>query len=530
MVDLPPGFRVAQGGGAAAVPNGFRVVSSDAVPTAQERYDSALAKVRGLGSFKDWSDESFNAFSKAKLQPYNAQELAQNAQIFSFGDEIAAGSSAATDQVMKWLGQGGEDFGTSWQAWQDLQSARQELGREQAGLGGTAAEIGGALMSAAPTAMIKAGNIGVDLIKGTAAAGTGGFLQGFGGTDGDLGERAKGGAGTAALTAPMGAAGTGIARGIESLARRGAEKAAAKQAPKAAEIINDSRAAYTAADNADVLIRPEATSLLRQDLNAFVQKKGVVLPNGKIEQFPKVRKALKQLDSYASADMSIPQFQRFEEALQAAAGSNKPGEAALGREMLGMLDGYIDSLPQSAYRGTGSGTDAAANWAKGKQLYAQGKRTKTIEKLIYDARFSGNNDFAGSLRQGFASFLRSDKKRRGFSPDEIAAIERFVQGGPVGGMMKALAQGGGLPGGIWGGFAAGPAGAVAAPVLGAGARAGLNGAAATEADLIRSLVSGSSQQGPKATRATGVGGLLGESQSPWLDEPSDYIEGLLFSR
>lgn len=503
--------------------------SAPSISEAQSRYDAALQKVRGLGSFKNWPDASFDAFTKARLQPSGPQDLAQNAQIFSLGDEIAATSSAATDQVMKWLGQGGEDFGTSWQAWQELQSARQELGRETAGGVGTAAEIGGALTSIGAGKALQAGNTFFNALKGGATAATEGAAYGAGSTDGDMGARARGAATGALIAAPLGAAGATVAKGVEAVVNSTAKRAAAKSAPKAVEIIDDSRAAYKAADGADVAIRPEATSILKQDLDAFAQKEGAVLPNGKIENFPKVRKAMKQLDAYAASDMTIPQFQRFEEALQAAAASGKPGEARLGKEMLKLLDGYIDSLPEGAYRGTGNGTDAAANWARGKQLYAQGKRTKTIEKMIYDARYSGTDDFAGSLRQGFASFLRSDKKRRGFAPAEIEAIEQFVQGGPIGGMMKALAQGGGLPGGIWGGFAAGPAGAVAAPVIGAAARAGLNRGAGTEADFIRSMVSNNQVPEPMFN-LRGSAAITAGGSNPMTDQPRGYLEDLLFAR
>src|SRR5688572_19556429 len=125
-------------------------------PTSQQRYDAALEAIRPIG-FANASDEEFQRFAQEKLGPNSAGDMFKSAQVFGFGDEIASTSSALTDALF-----GGQDFGKSWQAWQELNAAREALGREQNGLLGTAAEVGGGILSMAPArGLVQAAATGV---------------------------------------------------------------------------------------------------------------------------------------------------------------------------------------------------------------------------------------------------------------------------------------------------------------------------------------------------------------------------------
>jgi hypothetical protein len=209
-------------------------------PTAQQRYDTALEAIRPIG-FGNFSDEQFQQFAQDKLGPVSPGDMFRSAQVFGFGDELASTSSALTDSLFR-----GQDFGQSWQAWQELNAAREALGREQNGLLGTVAEVGGGLLSMAPArAAVQAAVSGVpqvatrapSLLKTAAASGaTGaglGALYGFGATDGDAGERGWGAATGGALGGVVGTAAPVVAETIGTVAgnllNRGASNQAARQ-------------------------------------------------------------------------------------------------------------------------------------------------------------------------------------------------------------------------------------------------------------------------------------------------------------
>lgn len=133
---------------------------------------------------------------------------------------------------------------------------------------------------------------------------------------------------------------------------------------------------------------------------------------------------------------------------------------------------------------------------------AAGFRDKAIKKiqksaeLRSDAANSGAN-LGNTLRSKIASLLENDKKTRGFSPDEIAALEEIVKGTGLTNTTryasKFLGGGGGLGQAIWAGMGAaagGPAGAAAPVLTGMGLRAANNKLTAKQvtklAEILRS--------------------------------------------
>lgn len=258
----------------------------------------------------------------------------------------------------------------------------------------------------------------------------------------------------------------------------------APKAPSAAAIKADASASYKAAEESGALIKPEATAILKHDLDTFVTKEGLKLPNGDFAKgFGGVRAALKQLEAFGKSPMSIKQFQRFQEALQDLAGSDKKGVRRIGTMMLKQLDDYIENLPGTAF--LGDGADVAANWLAGKAGWAKGSLTGEIEDAAYRAELSPEG-FDKGLRDAMRSILIKDRKKPRLPSAVRTAMESFVKGGPVDDFKRSLAGSGGLPGIFVGGMTGGPAGAFLAPLSALGARASLNSGAKKAVDLIRS--------------------------------------------
>jgi len=410
--------------------------------------------------------------------------------MMGWGDEVVAGGAAALDPLVH--GESGKGFGERYDTYLNRERGNIDSFRKENPVAAYGAEIAGAI----PTAIVAGGGVGgqgttmLQRVGTNLAVNAGqGAVYGAGASDGDLGDRVKG-AGLGAVTgAATGAALDGVAGIVNAAFKGGAKNRALNQAidgaPAAGDLKAKSQAAYTAADTSGVTIKPTATSILKSDLGSFLATEGL-MQNGKVAgNFGLVKRALKHLESFDGRPMTMKELQRLEESFQDVAASKKAGEGRIGKMMLDQFDDYVDALPQQAFAG-GNGVDAAASWKAGKQGWAEFKRTKAIEDAVYSARLSGN--FSEGFRSELRSLLKNDRKRSRFSDSELKAMEDFVMGGPVGKVMKAFSQGGGLPGSIMGGLAGGPLGAAAAVVGPAAAKLGLDKGARRAGDVIRAQV------------------------------------------
>lgn len=157
--------------------------SPQGVLSPQENYQAALDKIR-RENFAPMSDAEWQKFVDSK-KPYNAGDLLNSGLTFGFNDELAGAANA-----LKGVLDGSKDPGRIYQNFSMLEKARQELGSEQAGGMGVAAEVAGNLLSSRPD--LAAGKVtGLlpamwDAAKGGAATGA---IAGAGQSNGGINER-----------------------------------------------------------------------------------------------------------------------------------------------------------------------------------------------------------------------------------------------------------------------------------------------------------------------------------------------------
>lgn len=492
MAELPEGFTVLKGG-KKALPEGFKVVP--------------------------------------KREPINPIEGSLRAYLqggtFGFGDEAVGGGAAVLSPLVH--GDDGAEFGERYEAYQGREQDRVNQFREENPIAAYGSEIAGSI----PTILMTGGAGAYPTIARLMIAAGQGGAYGFGASEADnLADRGK----DAAFGAATGAATEGALGWLGKwLFGAPARKAAREAVPTAEEIKDVGHAGYQAAEDSGVKIRPEALNLFDQDVRELLQQRGLFTPSGKLpSDFGKLKRSLKLLGEYKDAPMTVAQWQRFREGIQEIARSKKTGQADIGQRLLEKFDGFIDSLPASAYVGEG-GEDAAAAWARGKADWARYRRTEAIEDAVYNARMTVGGDIATNLRSQIGTLLKTHRKQsQGFSDAEIKAMEKFVEGGGIGEMMRSFAQGGGLPAGVFGGLAAGPVGAAVG--LGASAAAKKLGARAARrgVDDIRAQVATGGI--PQRTMPGGLmdlerlfvsGGQGG--QMVGLDDTRDYLSDLFLT-
>jgi hypothetical protein len=518
----PPGFQLEQGDGLNPSDPTMRSLSRKSQfanydPSKRQRYQAALERVR-QSQFPDMSDEEWAHYSDQFFAP-DIKAQADQSQAFGFSDELSAAVGGLGSQVRQWTGGGGPGYGESYGDLYELEQARLELARQENGALGTAAEIvsGAAMLGPGRTAAgglpalavgptmpaaVQSGGRLVQAAKAAVPLAAEGGIYGFGATDGDLGERAKGAATGAAISVAAGAAaplvakvaqgvGRRIAQVPVNMANRQAMRQAVKSAPAAAAIKGTSQAAYKAAERTGAEIGPQAMQILSHDMTELARLNGLIMPSGKLSTaYPKVAHALRSIREFAQGPVSIEQAQTLLKSIRAAQKSIDPDEARLGMQMANAFEDFLDGLPPSAFSKNGQRAgEAVQQWAVGRTEWARAKRTQAIENIIADARLA-KGGFASGLRSGFASMLKSNnaKKRRGFSKADLDAIERFVEGGPIQELLERIGGGAGLPGGVLGGITGGPVGAVAVPAAGMGARRLTNRNARQAAQNLRAQV------------------------------------------
>lgn len=165
---------------------------------AQGRYDFEVGRV---------ADRYFPGSDKAKVAAqypaYDTGKLFNAGLTLGFNDE-AAGAGQALGNVI--AGRPG-DIGQAYTDFTALERERQKLGRAKAGWLGTAAEIGGALMSGRPdVAAARVSGLIPTMVDSARGGALGGGLYGFGSSEGDLVDRVHSGAEGALTGAGFGAA------------------------------------------------------------------------------------------------------------------------------------------------------------------------------------------------------------------------------------------------------------------------------------------------------------------------------------
>jgi hypothetical protein len=403
-----------------------------------------------------------------------------------FGDEGNAAVRAAGD----WLGNpfrrgDGQPFGESYD--KRLAHERTLLGQTEAEnpksmLGG---EIAGSVML--PGGAVKATTVAGAAGKGALAAGAFGGVAGAGNAEGGMGERAKGAATGAAFGSLFGA-GAGATAAVGTKAFRTAMGRVAK-APTVEGLKVAKNLAYKAVDDAGEVFSPGELQGMVKAANESIDGLGSYVPD--VDK--QTAAALTILERNAKGPMTLGQLDKIRQGLW------KRLEAAPNEVGIHDAIDAIDDLVQS--RGATSELMDAARLAN-----AQFKKAELLENAFKKAQDqtsatgSGGN-ILNKYRQAVVRIVNDPKQARWFNADEIAAMQRVIDGNLTENMLRRVGKispnGNGLMMmlNLMGGAAfGGPALAVTA--LGVGAKELADRSATGSVDALTGKVMGAAKPEP----------------------------------
>lgn len=312
----------------------------------------------------------------------------------------------------------------------DEEAQRTKDAQERTGLAGTAANIAGSMVPAAKIAQgvgYVAGmaprmyGIGSVAANPYAQAAAGGAV--YGGTDAAIqGDNIGQGA---ALGAGAGVVGQGVASAL-TRAASGAAGMFSRQPkiPTAEDVRQGAQAAYGAADSAGVIVRPEAVSRLRDNMQRNLAEFGYAP-----EINPGVSGVLNNLARNEGQNVTLKGLETLRRTANNLGASIEPSTRKIGQRLKGEIDGFIDDLkPGDVLAGDSRAAvdamkEARSLWQRSSKAEALAEALGKAELRAASTGSGGNVDNA--TRQNVRRLLES---RRDWTPDERAALEDIVRG------------------------------------------------------------------------------------------------------
>lgn len=324
-----------------------------------------------------------------------------------------------------------------------IREQRGELTRENPGID-AAGQVTGAILSglgaagAGATAMRlvpKGLSAGKNLAATTAAMGADGVAFGTLDAIGRGEDVSKG----AALGLIGGAGGNLAGRAIS---RVGSKVAGAfNKAPKTLsvdELDDAASAAYKQADDAGVIYSPQAVNRVRDNLKTEFADFGF-----HPELQPGAKVALSEIDRIADQPVT---FKGLNTARKIAGSAFQPGNKS-NNALAAKVTGQIDELftnPQAGDVIGGNSAVASKALKRANNLHSRKMKLELVDKLLKSAGLrAGSTGTGGNVenasRQNLRRILDNPKFQRGFTKDEIAALEKAVLGNKKQNALRMIA-------------------------------------------------------------------------------------------
>lgn len=261
--------------------------------------------------------------------------------------------------------------------------------------------------------------------------------------------------------------------GKKTLQDRALRKTIIQAAPENEAIKNSAREIYKQIDDLGVSVKPSKMQQIHSELAETARNFGF---NKRMQ--PKVAATLDEFEQAAQSVKTLSEIDVLRRVANNAKMSIDPSEAALGARMVSKLDDMLDDLkPGDLISGDSKG--ASQLYKQARDLWGRSLKNEVIQESMAKAQNQASG-FENGMRVQIRSILNNKKLKKKFTPDEIKAMERVVQGTTPANIAKMLgkfgisenqasnmlmATMGGGAGATIGSAAGGPAGAFVGAVL-----------------------------------------------------------------
>jgi hypothetical protein len=211
--------------------------------------------------------------------------------------------------------------------------------------------------------------------------------------------------------------------------------------PTAQEIKSTASQMYKTIDDAGVVIKAEP-------FNQFVNKVKTTI-GGKVREArqPQVVDALKQLDEASGSVKTLQKMQDLRESISGIKMSGNASERMFAGDIVKELDDFIDNLDASKLISPVKGdVEAIKLVPQARELWKQARKSEMLDEIYRKAGIRATDAyddvaFATKLRAEFKNLATNKTKLRGFTEEEVKAIEQAAKGGRVENALRAFGQG-----------------------------------------------------------------------------------------
>jgi hypothetical protein len=345
---------------------------------------------------------------------------------FGYADKLAGALGGEGTEAERAKTQGARDRAGTAAIAGDVLGGVAGMGLGNAAVRGTAALVPGAtrIAGAASSMMPQTGLMGLATRSGV-MAGQGAAYGALSATGNDT-DVAQGAAlgGVAGALGNVG--GEAISRGIGKVA--GAFNKQPKL-PTVDELRAAKDAAYSAADDAGVVFTPQAVDRLKETVVAKLAEKAYT---PKLQ--PRVAAVLEELDNLKGQNVTLKGLDTVRQVAGDAFDPMNKKSGYLGRKIIDKIDEVIES-PRAGEVLMGNAEAGNAAIKNARALNRSVAKSETIERAMEIAGRNAAGTGSGgnidnAIRQQIKIILNSPSRSRGFSKDELAAMEDVVRGTP----------------------------------------------------------------------------------------------------
>lgn len=195
--------------------------------------------------------------------------------------------------------------------------------------------------------------------------------------------------------------------------------------------------AYKRAEDTGVVVTRAAANRLKMELVNDLKKEGI---NRKLH--PKASAAADEIVN-SKGQLSLTQIETLRKIANDARTSMEPADARLGSKIVEKIDDFEATLGEGDVI---AGDPAAATaFKEARALNARYAKASVIKKIFDDAEVTAGANYTMSgmenaLRQQFKALAKNDRKLRGFTAEEKAAIRKVAIGGPMENALRMLGK------------------------------------------------------------------------------------------
>ncbi|MCC3246761.1 hypothetical protein LG047_15790 [Methylocystis sp. WRRC1] len=197
--------------------------------------------------------------------------------------------------------------------------------------------------------------------------------------------------------------------------------------PTKEEIKASSQAAYDAADQAGLIVKPQGVQTLWNDTKAMLANEGYHPSNQ-----PKLSNFINELQNLQSGNVTLKGLETTRKMLRAARTDTDAETRRLGAMAAERFDDFLTNLkPSDVLMGDAKGGVAALKEAR--SLWSSYRKADLVDEALQAAKMRAASTGSGgnvdnAIRQEFRKILQNKKKSQSFTDAEKAALARIVTG------------------------------------------------------------------------------------------------------